>query len=218
MTDSTAPHPRRSTAIIALTGGIASGKSTVAARLRARGALVVDADVVSREVTAPNEPALGAIARSFGDGVLHADGTLNREALGAIVFSDPNKRRQLEMITHPAIMARTGRHLAEAQRAGWAWVVYEAALILETRGQAGFTALAVVICPPELQHARLMARNGVTADEATRRIEAQTDNATRRAAADFLIENTTDLDHLNARADALFEELSGRWGAVPPAP
>jgi dephospho-CoA kinase len=209
--------PRPSTAVIGLTGGIASGKSTVADRLRARGARVIDADTVSRDITAPGEPALDAIVRAFGDAILRADGTLDRERLGAIVFADPARRQLLERITHPAIMARTGRLLAEAHRQGWAWVVYEAALILEGRGKAGFSALAVVVCDPERQLARLMARNGLDEEEARRRIRAQTDNATRRAAADFLVENDADLPALIARADALFETLTERYGAVPPS-
>jgi dephospho-CoA kinase len=227
MTTVSRPHPddagataqspaKRSTALVGLTGGIASGKSTVAARLRERGAHVIDADVVAREVVAPGEPALAAIVRAFGEVVLKGDGHLDREALGAIVFADPARRKQLELITHPAILARTGRHMAEAQRAGWAWVVYEAALILETRGKAGFAALAVVVCPPEVQRERLMARNGLGADEAERRIAAQVDNATRRAAADYLLENDADLPALIAKADALFDALTARFGAVPP--
>ena len=221
------PHPtdplpadtrpaRATTALIGLTGGIASGKSTVAARLRERGAHVIDADIVAREVVAPGEPALAAIVRAFGEGVLKSDGQLDREALGAIVFTDPARRKQLELITHPAILARTGRHMAEAQRAGWAWVVYEAALILETRGKGGFAALAVVVCPPEIQRERLMARNGLSADEADRRIAAQVDNAARRAAADYLLENDADVAALVAKADALFDGLTARFGAVPP--
>jgi dephospho-CoA kinase len=212
-----AATPRRApTALIGLTGGIASGKSTVANRLRARGAHVIDADAISREITAPGEAALAAITRAFGAEVLHPDGTLNREALGALVFADPGRRKQLELITHPAIMARTGKHLAEAQRAGWAWVVYEAALILESRGKAGFSALAVIVCDPALQKARLIARNGLSPDDADKRIAAQTDNATRRAAADYLIENDADLAHLENEADRLFAAWTERWGPVPP--
>ncbi len=216
MSDPTPKSPRKVTAVIGLTGGIASGKSTVAARLRERGARVIDADAVSREITAPGEPALDAIVRAFGEDLVRADGTLDRERLGAIVFADPERRRLLERITHPAILARTGRLLAEAQREGWAWVVYEAALILESRGKAGFTALAVVVCDPEQQRARLMARNGLDEAEASRRIAAQTDNATRRAAADFLIENDADLAALEKRADDLFDALTERYGPVPP--
>jgi dephospho-CoA kinase len=217
MPDPATPRRRIPTAVIGLTGGIACGKSTVAARLRARGALIIDADVVAREVVAPGEPALAAIVRAFGPDVLSADGALDRAALGRRVFSNPAERRQLEALTHPAILARTGRYLADAQRAGWAWVVYEAALILENRSEAGLTGLAVVVCPPEVQRARLMARNGLDAEEAARRIAAQTDDARRREAATWLVENDGDVEALVAKADALFEALVDRFGPVPPA-
>lgn len=217
---SSVPPPRRvprlPTAVIGLTGGIASGKSTVAERLRERGARVIDADAVSRTVTAPGEPALDAIVRAFGTDVLRPDGTLDRERLGAVVFADPERRRLLERITHPAILARTGKLLAEAQREGWAWVIYEAALILETRGKAGFSALAAVVCDPDLQRTRLVSRNGLSDDDARARIASQTDNATRRDAADYLIENDGDLSALRARADDIFDALTARFGAVPP--
>jgi dephospho-CoA kinase len=217
MTDAPAPRRRAPTAVIGLTGGIACGKSTVAARLRARGAHVIDADVVAREVVAPGEPALGAVVKAFGADILSADGTLDRAELGRRVFADPALRRQLEALTHPAILARTGRYLAEAQRSGWPWVIYEAALILENRSEAGLTGLAVVVCPPEAQRARLIARSGLDTEEAARRIAAQTDDARRRAAATWLLENEADVPALEAKADVLFEQLVARFGPVPPA-
>ena len=203
-----------STAVVGLTGGIGCGKSTVAARWRARGALVVDADRVAREVVAPGEPAYHAVVRAFGADVVAADGTLDRKTLGARVFGDPVQRRQLELLTHPAIIARTGKLLADAQRAGWRWVVYEAALILETRGKAGLSALVVVGCPPEAQLARLRTRDGFDEAEAARRIAAQTSDEVRRAAADYWIANDRDLAALEAAADETFEALAARFGPV----
>lgn len=217
MTDTRAPRRRVPTAVIGLTGGIACGKSTVAARLRARGAHIIDADVLAREVVAPGEPALAAVVKAFGSDILSADGTLDRGALGRRVFAEPSLRRQLEALTHPAILARTGRLLADAQRAGWPWVIYEAALILENQTEAGLTGLAVVVCPPEAQLARLMERSGLAEDEARRRIAAQTDDARRREAATWLLENDGDLAALTARADGLFDTLVARFGAVPPS-
>jgi dephospho-CoA kinase len=211
------PSRRAPTAVIGLTGGIACGKSTVAARLRERGALIIDADQVAREVVAPGEPALAAVVKAFGAELLLPDGQLDRAALGKRVFADPAQRRQLEALTHPAILARTGRHLAEAQRAGWPWVIYEAALILENRAEAGLTGLAVVLCPPGLQRARLMARSGLDEAEADRRIAAQTDDARRIAAATWRIDNDGGLAHLMDQADALFEALVQRFGPVPPS-
>jgi dephospho-CoA kinase len=203
-----------STAVVGLTGGIGCGKSTVAARWRAQGALVVDADRVAREVVAPGEPAYHAIVRAFGPEVVAADGALDRKALGARVFADPAERQQLERITHPAIMARTGKLLADAQRAGWRWVVYEAALILETRGKAGLSALVVVGCPPEAQLERLRSRDGFDEAEARRRIAAQTSDEVRRQAADYWIHNDRDVAALEAAADETFAVLVARFGPV----
>lgn len=207
------PH-RRSTAVIGLTGGIACGKSTVAQVFRELGARIVDADELAREVTRPGEPALAALVKAFGEDILSPDGELDRKKLGDRVFGNPSAVATLNAITHPAILARTGKRLADAQREGLGWVVYEAALILENRAEAGLTALVCVLCPPELQRARLMARNGLTADEAERRIAAQTDDANRRAKATWLIENDAGLDTLKARAREVYAAIEARYGPV----
>lgn len=204
---------RQTTAVVGLTGGIASGKSTVAARFRARGARVIDADLLAREAVAPGEPALAAIARTFGAEYLDASGALDRAKLGAHVFADPAALAKLNAITHPAILARVGRELATAHREGLPWVVYEAALILENKLAPGLQ-LVVVLADPEVQVQRLMARSGLPETEARQRIAAQTDNATRRAAADHVIENHGDLAALEARADAVFDALSAAYGAL----
>jgi len=207
------------TAIIGLTGGIACGKSTVAKRFAARGATLVDADVLAREVVAPGEPAYQALVKAFGEGILQADGAIDRPALGARVFADKQALATLNAITHPAIAARTGQAFARAQRAGLPWLVYEAALLIENRVYAGLAGLVVVLCPPELQLARLVARSQLDEAEARRRIAAQTDDATRRALATWLIDNDGDLATLEARADAVFDAIVARHGppAAPPS-
>lgn len=200
------------TAIIGLTGGIACGKSTVAARFRARGAPVIDADVLAREVVMPGEPAYHAVVRAFGPDVVRPDGELDRAALGARVFADEGLRRTLNAITHPAIAARTGKAFAAAQRAGLPWVVYEAALIIENGLHHGLSALVVVSCPPALQLERLVARSGLDEAEARRRVAAQTDDAARRAAATWVIENDADRAALESRTDAVIDAIVARYG------
>jgi dephospho-CoA kinase len=199
--------------VIGLTGGIACGKSTVAEVFRERGVRVIDADLVAREVTMPHEPALAALVREFGSDILLEDGTLDRKGLGAKVFGDPTAVAKLNAITHPAILARTGKRLADAQREGLGWVIYEAALILENRAEAGLSGLIVVLCPPESQRQRLMARNGLTPEEVERRIAAQTSDEVRRAKATWLIENDGDLPALVEKAHRLVDTLVEKYGA-----
>jgi dephospho-CoA kinase len=213
-TDDT-PRParsRRSTAVVGLTGGIACGKSTVAEVLRELGVRVIDADELAREVTRPGEPALEALVKAFGGDILTRDGELDRKALGDRVFGNPSAVKTLNAITHPAILARTGKRLADAQREGLGWVIYEAALILENRAEAGLSSLICVVCPQEAQRERLMARSGLTADEAERRISAQTNDEVRRAKATWLIENDGDIEDLRRKAAALFEAIVERHG------
>jgi len=205
-------HQRRSTAVIGLTGGIACGKSTVAQVLRDLGARIIDADELAREVTRPGEPALASLVRAFGEDILDADGTLDRKKLGARVFGDKAAIAMLNAITHPAILARTGKRLADSQREGLGWVVYEAALILENRAEAGLSALVAVICPGDAQRARLMERSGLNLDEAERRIDAQTNDDVRREKATWLIENDSDLDALRRKAASIFEAIVERYG------
>lgn len=206
---------RRSTAVIGLTGGIASGKSTVAVRWRARGARVIDADQLAREVVAPGEPALDAIVRAFGPEFVTADGALDRKRLGARVFAEPAAVARLNAITHPAILARVGDALATAHRDGLSWVVYEAALILENQLAPGLSTLVAVVCEPELQVRRAMERDGLDEALVRQRLENQTDNATRLARADLVIHNDGELDALLREADRVFDGLVQRWGTLP---
>ena len=197
--------------VIGLTGGIASGKSTVAARLRERGVPVIDADQVAREVVEPGEPALDSLRQTFGDGIIQPDGALDRKALGAIVFADPQKLMVLNAITHPAIMARVGQRLVELRREGHRWVVYEAALVIENGLAPGMRTLVAVVCDPERQVERVMARDGLDEGQARQRLAAQTDNATREAQAEFVLRNDGTLDALLVAADAMIDTLNARF-------
>jgi dephospho-CoA kinase len=202
--------PRVIARVIGLTGGIASGKSTVAAILRELGVPVVDADVVAREVVAKGEPALAEIAAQFGPEVLLAYGSLDRAALGRKVFADPAQRRQLEAITHPRIAERARRDLVAHLAAGAALVFYEAALIVE-RGlhqaePALLDGLWVVASPPELQLARLLRRDGLDTASARQRLAAQAPLADKLAAATRIIENSGNTDELRAAVVRALDE------------
>lgn len=173
-----------------LTGNIACGKSAVEAILRAHGAFVVDADTVAREVVAAGQPALGEIAAEFGATVLTADGSLDRPALGAVVFADPQARRRLEAITHPRIFEATAAHLARAAAAGSALAVVSAALAVETGSYRTYDGLLVVTCPPALQLARLLARDGNDEQQARARIASQLPQERKAALADAVFDNS----------------------------
>jgi dephospho-CoA kinase len=159
--------------VIGLTGGIASGKSTVARILEECGAAVIDADQLAREVVAPGTPAHGAIVAEFGTAILKPDRTVDRKALGRIVFADPDARRRLEGITHPAIRRRAEEKLAELRRAGTPVVIYMAALLIEANAASRVDEIWVVYADRETQLSRLMARDGIGRDEALQRLAAQ---------------------------------------------
>ncbi len=159
--------------VIGLTGGIASGKSMVARILEETGAAVIDADQLAREVVAPSMPAYAAIVAEFGPAILNLDGTIDRKALGRIVFADPEARRRLELITHPAIRARANEKLDQLRQAGKPVVVYMAALLIEAGASSRVDKIWVVYADRETQLARLMARDGIGRDEAMQRLAAQ---------------------------------------------
>lgn len=194
--------------IVGLTGGIASGKSTVAAMLRALGAPVVDADAIAREVVEPGQPALAEIVGRWGPGVLGPDGRLDRKRLAAIVFADPDERRALEAITHPRIAERSRARIAEFAARGAPAVVYEAALIVENKLYEWMDALIVVAVPPDVQRARLMARDGITAAEADARIAAQLPLADKVAVATYVVDNSGSVDDTRAQVERIWEEVS----------
>ena len=194
---------------IAITGGIGSGKSAVSARLAAHGAIVVDADAIAREVVEPGTPGLAEVVAEFGTAVLRADGSLDRPAMAALVFSDPQRRRALEAIVHPLVAARSTELLAAAPAD--AVVVYDVPLLAEsmrtTRAAGhGFDSVVVVTAPRDLRVRRLVGR-GLTAADAEARIDAQASDEERRAIADHVVDNSGTLDDLDAAVDAVWAAL-----------
>lgn len=193
--------------IIGLTGGIASGKSTVSAMLRALGAHVIDADEVARQVVAPGSPALAEIAAQFGPEVLLPDGTLDRKKLGARVFADADARRALERITHPRIAAATQQEIARLSAAGVDPIIYDAALIVENRLYTWMQGLIVVSVPHEVQVARLMIRDDIDEAAAEARIAAQLPLADKVAVATEVVDNSGVLGETEAQVRALWARL-----------
>jgi dephospho-CoA kinase len=176
--------------LVGLTGGLATGKSTVSDILRGLGCVVLDADVLAREVVEPGQPALATIAREFGADILRPDGTLDRKRLGAIVFADPERRRRLEAITHPAIRDRYLARLAELQAQGFdGVVVWDAPVIIESGGYTSVDRLVVVVTDDATQRARALARDGDRAD-LERRIASQMPLADKAKLADYVIDNS----------------------------
>lgn len=200
--------------VVGLTGGIASGKSTVARLFGALGVPVVDADQVARDVVAPGSDGLGEVAAAFGQGVLQTDGALDRAALGAVVFADTAARKRLEAITHPRIAMESGRRLAEATASGAAYALYEAALLVENGSYKMFAALIVVTAPEDVQRARIAARDGLDATQAQARIAAQAPVAAKVAVADWVIDNASDRAALEARVHAVHAAILTRFGAA----
>jgi dephospho-CoA kinase len=193
----------------ALTGGIATGKSYVVQRLRQAGVPVVDADVLAREVVAPGTPGLRAVAERFGPAVLDAAGALNRPALAAIVFADPEARRELEAIVHPAVRSGIDEFLAGLPPAT-AFAVADIPLLFETGRAGDFDAIVVAACPPAMQIERVMARDGATREQAEQRLTAQwpIDDKVRRA--DYVIDTSTSFDATDAAVDEVIAALRAR--------
>ena len=188
---------------VGLTGGIASGKSALTDRLRARGAFLADADVVARAIVMPGQPALAEIVVHFGGGVLQADGSLDRALLRQRIFGNPAERKVLEAITHPRI--RTALHAA-CMAADAAYAVAAIPLLAESGGRSAYPWLqriVVVDVPADVQRARMLARDGIDAALADGMIAAQATCAQRLAIADDVVENSGTLDELDVAADAL---------------
>jgi dephospho-CoA kinase len=194
--------------LVGLTGGIASGKSTVSAMLAERGAEVVDADHIARQVVMPGMPAWCKIREHFGPGVLHPDGHIDRQALADLVFADNSKLALLNEITHPAIFARIADRL-EAHHGQDVIVVLDAALLIEAGLAEGVDVVVVVSSPREIQVERLAAR-GVGERDASNRIAAQLEPEQRLARADIVVDNSGSLEDLGRRVDEVWAELQGR--------
>lgn len=176
--------------VIGLTGGIATGKSSVARFFTEHGITVIDADQLARDAVSPDSPALALIVSIFGQGVLMNDGTLDRKRLGEIIFSDSEKRRQLENILHPEIRKRAEEHIAQAAAAGQTHVIYMAPLLIEARATDRVDDIWVVTLRPEIQLQRLMQRDGASLDQAQRMIASQMPLSEKESYGSVVINNS----------------------------
>jgi dephospho-CoA kinase len=193
---------------VGLTGGIGTGKSTVAQMIRAAGIPVLDADVLARQVVEPGQPAHAAIAAAWPD-VIGPDGAIDRKKLGARVFNDPAARLQLEAITHPRIQERAEAEARRLEAAGHRLAFYEASLLVESNRHRGFDGLVVVTASEEQQLARAMARDGSTREQALARLRAQMPAEEKRRAATHLIDNSGDLASTQRQVDQLIAAFGG---------
>jgi len=201
--------------VFGITGGIASGKSTVSARFRARGLPVIDADQLARDAVAKGSPGLAAVVEAFGPGVLAPDGSLDRKALAAIVFADEGKRKVLNGLVHPRVAMLGALATQELAAKGEPLAAYEAALLVENGLAEAFRPLVVVAASEATQLARTKQRDGATDEEALARIRAQMPLATKIAAADVVLENDGTEAELLRRADDALDEICARTGVDP---
>ncbi len=197
--------------VFALTGGIGSGKSTVARFFREAGLRIVDADALARQVVQPGTKGLEAIFAQFGEGVAQPDGQLDRKRLGAIVFSSPEARARLEAILHPLIQAAAEAEFEKSAASGERLVCYEIPLLFETEQEARYRPVVVVHVPESAQLSRLMERDGVDEEEASRRIEAQIPLDHKAEQADHVIDNTGSLDETRTQALAILHKIAQRF-------
>jgi len=195
---------------VGLTGGIGSGKSTVADRLATHGAVVVDADRIARHVVAPDGPAYQPLLDRFGPGVLASDGTIDRPVLAGLVFDDPQALADLNAITHPAVGAIMAERRYAPYPDGTVIVLDIPLLRAEHRSLLALDLVVVVDCPTELALHRLVTGRGMGLDDARARIAAQIGRAERRSGADVVIDNSGDVEQLLAGTDALWEDLVRR--------
>ncbi len=189
--------------VFGLTGNIGSGKSAVAAMLREAGIPVLDADRISRDVTAPGGPAYDAVVETFGRGIVRDDGSIDRKRLGEIVFSDRASRERLERITHPAILEAMKDAIAGIEREGHRAAVVEAALIHETGRKGLFEAVISVTCDRETAMSRLAGRDGMSRSQAEARLRAQMDADRKADASDYVIDNSGDIESTRRQVVAL---------------
>ena len=191
---------------VGLTGGIASGKSSVSAILAELGAVVIDADKLAREVVARGTPGLERVVEAFGSDVLTEEGEMDRPKVGAIVFGDEEKRRVLEGIIHPLVRERSAE--LEAAAGPDDLVVHDIPLLAESGMAEAFEAVIVVDAPPEVQVDRMMRDRGLTREEAESRIAAQASREDRLAVATYVIDNTGTLEELRQRVEEVYRELT----------
>lgn len=203
-------------AVVGLTGGIASGKSSVARELTALGVAVIDADVLAREVVAKGTGGLAEIVATFGSDVLTADGGLDRERLAAQVFGDSEARTRLNAIVHPRIARLSAERIAAALKTQTPYVMYEAPLLVETGAYRGLAALVVVSTSPAIQLSRLLARDQLSEAAAQARLSAQTPLAAKLAVADYVISNDAGKHELREQVTNLHRTLCTRFAPEPP--
>lgn len=194
--------------MVGLTGGIGSGKSAVTRLLAERGAVVIDADLVAREVVEPGTEGLAKVVAEFGEQVLKPDGTLDRPKLGALVFADPTKLAALNAIVHPLIGQRTAELLAQAREACAEVLVHDVPLLVESHLAEGYDAVVVVAADPETQLHRLTSLRGMSEQEACQRIAAQAPLADKLAVATHVISNDGPLEELAPQVDRLWHDLT----------
>ena len=199
---------------VGLTGGIGAGKSEVSRRLAAYGAVVIDADVVARDVVRPGTPGLAAIREEFGPGVLLPDGSLDRERLGEIVFTDPDRRAALNKIVHPLVRQRMSE--LEARSAGAPIVVHDVPLLAEGGLAGGYDEVVVVDVSPRVQLERLLRERGMTREQAQARISAQASREERLAIATLVVDNSGSLTELDREVGELWTELRRRTQQANP--
>ena len=197
--------------LVGLTGGIASGKSTVTEMFRRLGASVIDADQVARDVVRPGRPALEEIAQRF-PGAIDAQGQLDRAALAARIFSEPAERAALNALLHPRIQVEVQRRTELLRKAGVQRVLYDAALLIENGLHHAMEGVILVWVPPDVQRARLLARDSLTAAEADRRIGAQAPLDDKRAAATWVVDNTGSLEQTRQQVVEIWRALGGGAG------
>jgi dephospho-CoA kinase len=194
---------------VGLTGGIGSGKSAVTAMLAERGAVVIDADRIAREVVAPGTPGLAALVEEFGPDVLGPDGSLDRERLGRRVFSDPDALARLNAVIHPLVGAQSAQQLAAAEQDGAQVVVQDVPLLVENGLQGRYDVVVVVAAQPVTQLDRLVRLRGMSEADARARIAAQAPLADKLAVATYVIENDGPLSELEPQVDRVWQALLG---------
>jgi dephospho-CoA kinase len=193
---------------IGLTGSIAVGKSFVVSVLREFGCVTFDADKIAHSVMEPDRPAYQELVKEFGAGILAQDRTIDRAKLGAIVFADGERRKRLNEIVHPQVIAEQNRLLTEAEAANPEGIaILDAALMIESGGYKRFAKLIVVFCEPETQIARLMTRNQISREDAERRIAAQMSSDEKRKYADYEIDTTGTMDETRLRVKQVYDKL-----------
>jgi dephospho-CoA kinase len=201
---------------IGLTGSIGVGKTFVAGVFAELGCHVLDADDLAREVVAPGSELLKKVVQHFGAEILRSDGTLDRAKLGSIVFAEPAKRRLLNSLLHPYIIAQQDERLREWEAEDPNGIgIVDAALMIESGGAKRFNKLIVVHCRPEIQLSRLMARNNLSREEAERRINSQMSQEEKKVFADYLIDTSEGFDATRRRTEEVYKEL--RNAALPPS-